>query len=147
MVKKNSKKERALSTSTLAHDMHSVAITLSDKPLTEQKVRGFVIFVQEDESCVQLIQKVVSDKYLSLFEKLLKARDFKGKKKLSFEDLKREVREAGITKETQYWDEYKKHPGWLSNPDFAYKTEWRGSNDFFGKEKAAKTGGLFCVRL
>ena len=43
-----------------------------------------MIFVQEDESCVQLIQKVVSDKYLSLFEKLLKARDFKGKKSQVF---------------------------------------------------------------
>ncbi|MEK9161392.1 MAG: hypothetical protein AAB822_01395 [Patescibacteria group bacterium] len=54
---------------------------------------------------------------------------------LSFETLKREVKEAGITSQRHYYKAYKSHSGWPFRPGQVYKSEWKGNDDFFGREK------------
>ena len=55
--------------------------------------------------------------------------------KISFEDFKREVKEAGITTGWQYRKESKNHSRWPSVPNEVYKKEWNGWSFLEKKEK------------
>ena len=53
------------------------------------------------------------------------------KEKLSFEDLRKQVREAGIKNRSEYKFEYQNRKGWPGSPEKAYE-EWTGWKDFLG---------------
>ena len=60
-----------------------------------------------------------------------------GKEKIEFtpfEQLQIEVIEAKIESERHYHSEYKNHKGWPSKPNATYKDQWRGWENFLGKE-------------
>lgn len=63
---------------------------------------------------------------------------FLGKEKkadfLGFSELKKEVRAAGIKTGGQYNMEYKRHPGWTSDPDKKFSDQWPGWEEFLGTE-------------
>jgi superfamily II DNA or RNA helicase len=52
---------------------------------------------------------------------------------LSFGELKKQVKEMGISSVDHYLKEYKKHPGWPSTPHKKYKGEWLGWVEFLEK--------------
>lgn len=77
------------------------------------------------------IMRIVSESEKKRNENL----DKEKKERLSLEDLKQKVGEAGIVSTTQCWKEYKNHSGWPSHPEVVYKSEWKGWSDFLGREK------------
>lgn len=64
--------------------------------------------------------------------------DFLGKEKpkwLNFDELKKEVKEAGVTTQKQYQQESRNRPNWPADPYTRFKDEgWISWPDLFGKE-------------
>jgi len=61
--------------------------------------------------------------------------DFFGRaKKLSYEEIKKQLRLKGVISMPQYKKVYKNN-GWPSNPNSFYKKEWKGCYDFFNTKK------------
>ncbi len=55
--------------------------------------------------------------------------DFFSKEKpmnIPFEQLKEEVKQAGIKSQKEYFSQYKNHKGWPSGPHSVYKDKWNG---------------------
>ena len=63
------------------------------------------------------------------------SKDLFGEKWLPFETFKQEVIRAGIVSGAQYFQERKNHPKWPSTPNETYKDNWKGWDDFLGREK------------
>ncbi len=53
---------------------------------------------------------------------------------LSYDAMRLQVKEKGVSDWGQYQKVYKNHPGWPSNPYATYRDEWNGYPEFFGKE-------------
>ncbi len=64
-------------------------------------------------------------------------KDFLGTIMLSFKELKKLVRQAGLTKYEEFleWRNTCGVEGIYRNPDKEYEKEWKGFHDFFGKER------------
>jgi len=61
--------------------------------------------------------------------------DFLGKTKLeiiSFQELKKEVQEAGVKNQRDYRKISKNKPDWVSTPERSYSKEWKNWHDFLG---------------
>ena len=56
-----------------------ILCSVSDKPLLKQSVKGFVFFVEEGTKFSAHVEPLLNDQ-LSLFEKLIKERNYTGKK-------------------------------------------------------------------
>jgi superfamily II DNA or RNA helicase len=52
----------------------------------------------------------------------------------SYDELKTEVKNAGIKAWPEYKARYKEHAGWPRNPDRFYKENWPGWDEFFERE-------------
>jgi superfamily II DNA or RNA helicase len=59
--------------------------------------------------------------------------DFCDTKNLTLEDLKSEIKKAGIKDSTEYFKVFKSHKGWPSSPDQVY-AEWGGWGSIFEKK-------------
>ncbi len=67
-------------------------------------------------------------------------KDYLGSNSLSFKDLKKIVRQAGLTSNDDFveWRKTCGIKGIYRNPDKEYKEEWKGFHDFFGKDKRSE---------
>ena len=84
----------------------------------------------------------------SLFEKIInkseKISEFRREKKefLPFEDFQQEAQSLYLGEgdvQRWYWQEYKNHPNWPSNPNRTYKDKgWEGLSELVGKENRLK---------